>query len=201
MSRGGSAVDPIQRFSLWFGAAVNRSPGPWFNPSAMALATCGRSGDVTARMVILKTFGREGFVFYTNYSSRKGVQLSENPRAALVFYWPNLSRQVRIEGTVEPISREESENYFHSRPRAYQLAASVSKQSEVIPSREYLINELRRLDKQLIDQTVPLPTTWGGYRLMPWVFEFWRNRDNRLHDRVRYRQKEDGVRISEYLAP
>ena len=150
MSRGGSTVDPIQRFSLWFGAAVNRSPGPWFNPSAMTLATCGRSGDVTARMVILKTFGREGFVFYTNYSSHKGVQLSENPRAALVFYWPNLSRQVRIEGTVEPISREESENYFHSRPRAYQLAASVSKQSEVIPSREYLINEFRRLDKQLV---------------------------------------------------
>jgi len=194
-------MDPIERFSLWFRAAVDQSPGFWFDPSAMTLATSGRNGDVTARIIVLKKFGPEGFVFYTNYSSHKGLQLSENPRAALVLHWPHLHRQVRIVGTVEMISREESETYFHSRPHAYQLAASVSKQSEVIPSRKALIEEYRRLDDLLHGQTVPLPTTWGGYRLMPGIVEFWRHRDNRLHDRLRYRKTEEGGWISEYLAP
>jgi len=194
-------MDPIQRFSLWFHAAVARSPGSWFDPSAMTLATCGRNGDVTARVVLLKKFGPDGFVFYTNYSSRKGIQLSENPRAALVFHWPYLRRQVRIEGTVEMISREESEAYFHSRPRPSQLAATASKQSQVIPSRKSLIEEFSRLDDLLDCQTVPLPETWGGYRLNPVVFEFWRHRDNRLHDRRRYRRTEHGKWISEFLAP
>src|SRR5262249_51243641 len=117
------------------------------------------------------------------------------------FYWPHLRRQVRIDGTVEPISREESEHYFHSRPRAYQLAASVSKQSEVISSRKHLINEFRRLEKELAGQTVRLPTTWGGYRLLPGFFEFWRHRENRLHDRFRYRRNEGHLWISEYLSP
>jgi pyridoxamine 5'-phosphate oxidase len=193
--------NPFQRFSLWFRAAIDRSPGPWFDASATTLATSGRSGDVTARMILLKRFGPEGFIFYTNYSSRKGLQLFENPRAALVFHWPHLRRQVRIEGTVETISREESETYFHSRPRAYQLAASVSKQSEVIPSRKSLMEDFKRLDRQLADQSVPVPPTWGGYRLQPRVFEFWHHRDNRLHDRLRYRKTETGVWISERLAP
>jgi len=193
--------DPIQRFSLWFRAAVDRSPGPWFEPSAMTLATSGRSGDVSARIVLLKRFGPDGFVFYTNYASRKGMQLSENPQAALVFHWPHLHRQVRIEGNVKIITREESEAYFHSRPRLSQLAAATSRQSEVIPWRQYLMKEFRRLEELMADQTVPLPESWGGYRLTPVLFEFWRHRDNRFHDRLRYRKPEDAGWISEYLAP
>ena len=193
-------MNPIQRFALWYRAAADRSPGSWFDPSTMTLATCGRNGDVTARMVLLKAFGPEGFVFYTNYASRKGSQLSENPRAALVFHWPYLRRQVRIQGAVERVSREESETYFHSRPRPSQLAASVSRQSEILPSRKSLIEGFKRLEESLAGQTVPLPETWGGYRLNPVVFEFWRHRENRLHDRFRYR-KVEGDWISELLAP
>ena len=118
--------DPIRRFSLWFRAAAKRSPGPWFDPTAMTLATTGKRGDVTARIVLLKKFGPEGFTFYTNYASRKGRQLGDNPRAALVFYWPHLHRQVRIEGRIEKVSRDESDAYFHSRPRPSQIGAAAS---------------------------------------------------------------------------
>jgi pyridoxamine 5'-phosphate oxidase len=194
-------MDPIQHFSLWFRAAVDRSPGAWFDPSAMTLATSAKNGHVTARVVLLKKFGPEGFVFYTNYSSRKGLQLAENPQAALVFHWPHLHRQVRIEGPVKMISREESEAYFHSRPRASQLAASVSKQSAVIPSRKSLMNEFKQLEKLLAADAVPLPAAWGGYRLLPETFEFWRHRDNRLHDRFRYRKAVEHEWICERLAP
>ena len=194
-------MDPIQKFSLWFRAAVDRSPGPWFDPSAMTLATSSKRGEVTARVVLMKKFGLEGFSFFTNYASRKGQQLGENPLAALVFHWPYLSRQVRIEGTIELISREESEAYFHSRPRLSQVAAATSKQSEIIPSRKALREEFKRLQESLAERDVPLPQTWGGYRLIPGTFEFWRHRDNRLHDRLRYRKMEDGRWLSEYLAP
>src|SRR5437867_7016855 len=122
-------MDPIPRFSLWFRTAVDRSPGPWFDPAAMTLATSGKSGDVSARIVLLKRFAPDGFVFYTNYASRKGMQLSENPRAALVFHWPHLHRQVRIEGNVKIITREESEAYFHTLPQPYPLAAATSRPS------------------------------------------------------------------------
>src|SRR5262245_29176686 len=160
-------VNPIRHFSLWFRAAVTRSPGKWLDPSAMTLATSNKSGDVTARMVLLKKFGPDGFTFYTNYASRKGRQLSENPRAALVFYWPLLGRQVRIEGTVERISEKEAEEYFHSRPRLYQLAAAASNQSEPIATRKVLIDRFKQLRKDLSGRPVPLPKTWGGYRLTP----------------------------------
>jgi pyridoxamine 5'-phosphate oxidase len=167
----------------------------------MTLATSSKGGDVTARMVLLKTFGPEGFTFYTNYASRKGKQLSENPRAALVFYWPYLRRQVRVEGTVEQVSHEEAEEYFHSRPRLYQLAAAVSKQSEIIPSRKFLIDRSKRLQKRLARQAIPLPKTWGGYRLSPDSVEFWQHRENRLHDRLRYRKERPGKWTLEHLAP
>ncbi len=194
-------MDPIRHFSLWFRSAMDRSPGPWFDPTAMTLATSGRNGEVTARIVLLKKFGPEGFVFYTNYSSRKGMQLSENPRAALVFHWPHLRRQVRVEGTVEMVSREESEAYFHSRPRPSQLAATVSRQSEVISSRRFLVEEFKLLERSLAGKAVPLPKTWGGYRLVPSSFEFWRHREHRLHDRRRYRKTDEGKWRSDYLAP
>lgn len=194
-------INPIQHFSLWLRTAIKRSPGAWFDPTAMTLATSGKDGDVTARMVLLKKFGPKGFTFYTNYASRKARQLSKNPRASLVFYWPYLRRQVRIEGTVEQVSREESEEYFHSRPRRYQLAAAVSKQSDVIPSRKSLVERYKRLQKRLAGQAVPLPKAWGGYRLVPDSIEFWQHRENRLHDRLRYRKGKDGRWTVEYLAP
>src|SRR6266446_2172141 len=175
-------MDPIQKFSVWFRVAVDRSPGSWFDPSAMTLATSSKRGEVTARVVLMKKFGPEGFTFFTNYASRKGQQLAENPHAALVFHWPYLGRQVRIEGTIELTSREESEAYFHSRPRLSQVAAATSKQSAIIPSKKALMEEFKRLQESLADRDVPLPKTWGGYRLIPGTFEFWRHRDNRLHD-------------------
>jgi pyridoxamine 5'-phosphate oxidase len=193
--------NPIERFSSWFRTAVERAPGNWFDPTAMTLATSGEGGHVTARIVLLKKFGPEGFTFYTNYASLKGNQLAENPRAALVFYWPYLRRQVRVEGTVKRTSRKESQEYFQSRPRLYQLAATVSTQSEVIRSREILVRQFRDLRRRLTRQAVPLPETWGGYRLVPDCFEFWQHRENRLHDRVRYRKAITGTWTVEHLAP
>jgi pyridoxamine 5'-phosphate oxidase len=193
--------NPIDRFALWFRTAHKRSPGTWFDPSAMTLATSGQDGDVTARMVLLKKFGPEGFTFYTNYVSRKGRQISENPRAALVFYWPYLRRQVRVEGTVEQISHRESEEYFRSRPRLHQLAAIVSRQSEVIPSRKFLVDRFANLQRRLARRAVPLPKTWGGYRLVPDTIEFWQHRENRLHERLRYRRSTTGKWTLERLAP
>jgi len=193
--------DPIQRFSLWFRTAIERSPGSWFDPTAMTLATSGAGGHVSARIVLLKKFGPQGFTFYTNYASRKGKQLSENPRAALVFYWPYLRRQVRAEGIVERISTQESQEYFRSRPRLYQVAATVSAQSEVIPSRESLVDRFRNFRRRFARQAVPLPKTWGGYRLVPDCVEFWQHRENRLHDRVRYRKAITGTWVAERLSP
>jgi pyridoxamine 5'-phosphate oxidase len=167
----------------------------------MTLATSDQNGYVTARVVLLKGFGEEGFTFYTNYASTKARQLAENPRAALVFHWPHLQRQVRIEGTVQKISHEESETYFRSRPRPSQLSAAVSPQSEVIPSRAFLEEQVRLLQDTLGDQPVPLPDNWGGYRLTPEVIEFWQHRDNRLHDRIRYRKDDAGQWRMERLAP
>jgi pyridoxamine 5'-phosphate oxidase len=192
--------NPIKHFSSWFRTAAERPPES-LDPTAMTLATSSKQGNVTARTVLLKKFGPEGFTFYTNYASRKGRQLSENPRAALVFHWPHVRRQVRIEGKVEQISHEDSEEYFRSRPRPYQLAAAVSNQSRVVPSRKFLIDRFKRLQKILAGQAVPLPKTWGGYRLVPDSIEFWQHRENRLHDRLRYQKTKGGRWILERLAP
>src|SRR5215470_11092169 len=157
--------DPVDQFHQWFQMAVDRCPGDWFDPTAMTLATASTDGEVTARIVLMKDFGKDGVTFYTNYTSRKGRQISQNPRAAMVFHWPYLRRQVRIEGTLTRLSHADSERYFWSRPRASQIAAAVSDQSQVIPSRQFLEERFSKLQSRLGNAAVPLPDYWGGYLL------------------------------------
>jgi len=195
------SLDPIDEFRLWLSAASAYAGAPLFDPTAMTLATAGRDGRVSARMVLLKDFGVEGFIFYSNYTSRKAAQLQENPWAALLLHWPHLQRQVRIEGIVTRISRAESERYFRSRPRESQIAAAISDQSQVIPNRKFLEDRFEALKAAVGAGPVPFPQTWGGYRLVPETMEFWEHRDNRLHDRIRYSRKESGDWLRERLAP
>jgi len=180
-------ADPFGQFALWFDQA--RTAGNP-EPNAMALATVSASGAPGVRMVLLKGVAHGGFVFYTNYESRKASALAANPSAALLFYWPELERQVRINGLVAPVSREESEAYFHSRPRGHQLGAWASRQSAVIAGRETLEQNLAAAEQEFAEldehEPVPLPPFWGGYRLTPDSFEFWQGRANRLHDRIEY---------------
>jgi pyridoxamine 5'-phosphate oxidase len=188
--------DPVRQFERWYGEAANVIRAP----EAMAIATASQDAAPSLRMVLLKGFDERGFVFYTGYESRKGSELAENPRAALLFYWDPLGRQVRIEGRVERVEREESEEYFHSRPRGAQLAALASRQSTVLGDREDLVARYAQLERELEGSEVPLPEAWGGFRLEPETFEFWQHRENRLHDRFRYRR--DGRRwIIERLSP
>jgi pyridoxamine 5'-phosphate oxidase len=192
---------PFRLFAMWYRAAVSKSPGDWFDPTAMTLATADKNGRVTARIVLLKKFGPEGFTFFTNYGSRKGRQLNENPQAALVLYWPHLRRQIRIEGRAERVSSDEAESYFHSRPRPSQIAAAASQQSEIIPSRKFLLDRFKQLQKEFAGNPVPLPETWGGYRLIPESIEFWHHRENRLHDRLRYGKDANGSWTAVRLSP
>jgi pyridoxamine 5'-phosphate oxidase len=194
------ARSPVSQFRQWFRMAVDQCPGGWFDPTAMTLATSDRQGRVSARVVLMKKFGPAGFTFFTNYSSYKGRQLLKNPRAALVFHWPYLRRQVRVEGTIERVSRGESLRYFHSRPRLSQLAAAVSDQSQKIPNRRFLDDRFETLRQSLDSKPVPLPEDWGGYRVIPSTVEFWEHRDNRMHDRIRYSRTNGGWRIDR-LAP
>jgi pyridoxamine 5'-phosphate oxidase len=170
--------DPLEHFRSWFAAGTGE---------AVALATATSAGAPSVRMVLLKVADDRGFVFVSNYESRKGRELAENPRAALLFYWPELGRQVRVEGTVERISEAESDTYFATRPRGAQLAANASRQSELLDSREALEARFAELDATYPND-VPRPAHWGGYRLVPETYEFWQHRDNRLHDRLRYRK-------------
>jgi pyridoxamine 5'-phosphate oxidase len=151
-------------------------------------------------MVLLKAFDERGFVFFTGYESRKGRELAANPRAALLLYWDPLGRQVRIEGDVERTSPEETEAYFHSRPRASQIAASASQQSTVIPDREAIDRRFAELEAELAGKDVPAPSSWGGFRVVPETYEFWQHRENRMHDRLRYR-RSGSTWVIERLAP
>jgi pyridoxamine 5'-phosphate oxidase len=190
-------ADPVVQFGRWFERAEQAG---LLEPTAMTLATATPDGRPSARMVLLRGFDERGFCFYTNYESRKGIELAANPRAALVFWWGELERQVRIEGTVSATSREESEAYFHSRPPGSQLSAAASPQSRVIEGRAILERRVAELATGSTDGKVPLPEFWGGYRLAHEVVEFWQGRPNRLHDRLRYRRVGAAWRI-ERLAP
>ena len=192
------APDPVEQFGRWLHQAMEVDPQEF---TAMTLATADREGRPSARIVLLKGYDPRGFVFYTNYESRKGRELDENPRAALVFYWASLDRQVRIEGTVEKTTREESEVYFHSRPMGAQIGAWASRQSHVLPRREDLERTVREVEERFGGGEVPLPDSWGGYRVIPELFELWQGRTSRLHDRLCYvRLPEGGWRI-ERLSP
>lgn len=177
--------DPIEQFRQWFDSAAAAGIK---EPNAMTLATATADGHPSARMVLLKGVDQRGFIFFTNYQSRKGRELDQNPQAALVFYWAQLDRQIRITGRVLKIGAEESDAYFHSRPPGSRFSAAVSRQSEVIESREALERALNLLKAGYPEGGPPRPTYWGGYVVEPEEIEFWQQGEHRLHDRLRYRR-------------
>ncbi|MGD9710950.1 MAG: pyridoxamine 5'-phosphate oxidase [Thermomicrobiales bacterium] len=190
--------DPYGQFALWFEQA--RVAGG-VEPNAMTLATANADGVPTARIVLLKGFDRSGMTFFTSYSSAKGLDISENPRASLLFYWPALERQIRLAGSVYQVPREESQAYFEARPRGSQIAAHLGLQSQVVDGRESLLARFEALEAEFGDEPISPPEWWGGYRLTPSMFEFWQGRSNRMHDRVRYRLEPPNGWIIERLGP
>jgi pyridoxamine 5'-phosphate oxidase len=188
--------DPILQFDRWYKEHLKYD----IIPESVSLGTSSADGRVSLRTVLLKDYNQSGFYFFTNYNSRKGLQLSENPYSAMLFYWPELGRQVRIEGKAEKVSGEESEKYFKARPRESQLSAWASRQSTVIPSRQYLDDQFDHYKKMYLNKPVERPPHWGGYRLVPDWFEFWHDGESRLHDRITYTRIHDSWKI-ERLAP
>jgi pyridoxamine 5'-phosphate oxidase len=190
--------DPFRQFRSWF-AQAEATGVP--QPEAMTLATATPDGWPSARVVLLRGQDERGFVFFTNYLSRKGKELAANGRAALVFFWEALQRQVRVEGVVEVVTAEESDQYFRGRPRGHQLGAWTSYQSQVLAGRDVLEADLAELTARFADGEVPRPPHWGGFRVVPETIEFWQGRLNRLHDRLRYRRVSPGGWVVERLAP
>ena len=190
--------DPIQQFDIWMKEALATNMR---EPNAMTLSTATKDGKPSARTVLLKDFDRNGFVFFTNYESKKSNQLMENPYAALTFFWNQLERQVKIEGVVERTSDTESDEYFNSRPIGSRIGANISPQSKEIPNREFLEDQYNNFRKTHKDEEISRPGNWGGYRVKPYRIEFWQGRPNRLHDRIQFSLTEDGDWEIKRLAP
>ena len=186
------APDPLEQFRRWFAEAGD--------DNRMAVATAAPDGSPSVRMVLLKGADERGFTFFTGYESRKGGELDANPRAALLFHWAQLGRQVRVEGRVERVGRGESDAYFATRPRGAQLAAAASRQGRALANRAQLDEAVADLEREYEGRDVPRPEYWGGYRLRPQAYEFWQHRDDRLHDRLRYTRDGEGWRL-ERLSP
>jgi pyridoxamine 5'-phosphate oxidase len=199
LTKANTNPNPFHQFAQWSQDA--RAAGVSEQDTiSMTLATATRFGLPSARIVLLKSFDERGFVFYTNYNSRKGNELEENARACLLFYWPALWRQVRIDGTVERVSEEESDEYFHSRPLGSRIGAWASEQSTAIQDRSVIEKRFEEFS-QKFGEDVPRPPHWGGYRVKPGVIEFWQGQDNRLHDRLQYALQDNGTWLIERLAP
>jgi pyridoxamine 5'-phosphate oxidase len=185
--------DPLVQFTRWLDEALDAQVN---EPTAMTLATAGTNGQPSARLVLLKDVTEKGLTFFTNFESKKGRQLHENPRAAIVFFWPELERQVRFEGITEKLPSWESDEYFYSRPAGSKAGARASRQSSKIASRELLENEMLKITSRFKNKNIPRPPYWGGYRLIPGVVEFWQGRPDRLHDRIEYEIRDDKWTIS-----
>ena len=192
------AADPIQQFQKWWDQVITSEI---VEPNAMTLATASADGLPSARVVLLKGFDERGFVFFTNYESFKGMQLEENPKACLVFFWKELERQVRILGVASRLPEEESDVYFHSRPVGSRIGAWASPQSQVIENREWLERTFDKRKVEFREGNIPRPPHWGGYLVKPVIVEFWQGRFSRLHDRIQYTLQEDGTWKIERLAP
>lgn len=189
--------NPMVLFGAWLSYAHDKDV---FEPLAMNLCTVDASGQPSSRIVLLRSLEEDGFMFFTNYESRKGKAIAENPKASLTFFWETLMRQVRIEGTLQKATREESEAYWDTRPRGSQIGAWASAQSEVIESRKDLEEATAKVEAKYEGKPVPCPPFWGGYKMIPHQIEFWQGRENRLHDRIRYHQENNEWKI-ERLAP
>lgn len=197
LSEGDVELDPFLQFGRWWKEALASDIE---EVNAMTLATCNAAGTPSARIVLLKDYDPSGFVFYTNYQSRKGKEIAENPFASLLFFWKELERQVRIEGKIEKVAAKESDEYFQSRPAGSKLGAWASPQSQAIKDRTILDQNLRDLEERFASSEIPRPAHWGGYRVLPVHVEFWQGRPSRLHDRILY-TLEDGQWIIRRLAP
>lgn len=196
LSTSSVSKDPFKQFDKWFSEVLNSG---FLEPNAMTLATADKNGKPSARIVLLKGVDEKGFIFYTNYKSKKGNDLENNPFASLLFYWDKLERQIRIEGRTEKVTKEESDAYFQTRPYKSRIGAWASKQSTIIESRNVIVKEFLKYMVKYRNH-VPLPDVWGGYRLIPESFEFWQGRPNRLHDRIKYTLTKKGWK-AERLAP
>lgn len=191
-------ADPIRQFERWLNDAIAADQ---LEPTAMTLATASPDGRPTARIVLLKSFDAKGFVFFTNYLSKKGREIGANPNVELCFFWDKLERTVRVHGSVARTSREESETYFRRRPKRSQIGAAASNQSETVVNREVLERRFAELEKQYENSDVPTPPHWGGFRVTPESVEFWQGRKSRLHDRFRYQRGQAGGWVIERIAP